>query len=118
MILSKEVESLKTELQQTKMLNEHLINPKSGSEFLLGDTPLLLCSENIGFSTSSARERNRIALHKQLRKKNYTLQLEREHLRQELEDAKGDLRMFRDQITKTSKTVQRQVDQVEVNTNE
>ena len=34
-----------------------------------------------GFSTSSARERNRIELYKQLRKKNYTLIIERENLR-------------------------------------
>ena len=29
MILSKEVEALRTELNQTKVLNEHLINPVS-----------------------------------------------------------------------------------------
>ena len=37
--------------------------------------------ERPGFSTSSARERNRIELYKQLRKKNYTLIIERENLR-------------------------------------
>ena len=34
-----------------------------------------------GFSTSSARERNRIELYKQLRKKNYTLLIERDNLK-------------------------------------
>ena len=99
MILSKEVESLRAELNQTKVLNEHLINPvsifdytltlsmrlvyskKSSGELLLDESTLMLYGESTGFSTSSARERNRIALHKQLRKKNYTLQIERENLR-------------------------------------
>ena len=39
------------------------------------------CAGRAGFSTSSARERNRIELYKQLRKKNYTLIIERENLR-------------------------------------
>eukprot|EP00092_Neocalanus_flemingeri_P007066 GFUD01007634.1.p1 GENE.GFUD01007634.1~~GFUD01007634.1.p1 ORF type:complete len:524 (+),score=163.83 GFUD01007634.1:33-1604(+) len=115
MILSKEVEVLKNELNQTKTLNEHLINPKSSSELLLDDSALMLYSENTCFSTSSARERNRIALHKQLRKKNYTLQLERENLRQQLDDAKGDIRIFREQVKKAGKVLQRKVDKVEEN---
>ena len=54
---------------------------KSNGELLLDESTLMLYGESTGFSTSSARERNRIALHKQLRKKNYTLQIERENLR-------------------------------------
>lgn len=115
MILSKEVEALKNELNQTKMLNEHLINPKSSSELLIDDNTLMLYSENTSFSTSSARERNRIALHKQLRKKNYTLQIERENLRQQLEDAKGDIRIFRENINKAGKALQRKSEKMEEN---
>merc|ERR1712013_7994 len=113
MILSKEVESLRAELNQTKVLNEHLINPKSNGELLLDESTLMLYGESTGFSTSSARERNRIALHKQLRKKNYTLQIERENLRQQSEDARGDIRIFRDQINKAGKLKQRKSERSE-----
>jgi len=45
------------------------------------ETMQLRNNKDKGFSTSSARERNRMELYKQLRKKNYTLVIERENLK-------------------------------------
>ena len=75
-----------------------------------------------GFSTSSARERNRAELYKQLRKKNYTLIIERENLRsepnlvmkifqtntlfrQQLEDTKTDISILRENIHKSGRYI-------------
>ena len=49
-----------------------------------------------GFSTSSARERNRIALHRQLRCKNLALQEEKDRLKAQLEEARGDVAVWRE----------------------
>ena len=74
------------------------------------------------FSTSSARERNRVELYKQLRKKNYTLIIERENLRsepnlvmkifqtntlfrQQLEDTKTDISILRENIHKSGRYI-------------
>ena len=73
--------------------------------------------ERPGFSTSSARERNRIELYKQLRKKNYTLIIERENLRQQLEDTKADISILRDNISKTGKNVRRKSSESEDKSN-
>ena len=70
-----------------------------------------------GFSTSSARERTRIELYKQLRKKNYTLIIERENLRQQLEDTKADISILRDNISKTGKNVRRKSSESEDKSN-
>ena len=89
--------------------------------------------ERPGFSTSSARERNRIELYKQLRKKNYTLIIERENLRslnvqscsssymflfrQQLEDTKADISILRDNISKTGKNIRRKSSESEDKSN-
>ena len=77
-----------------KALNRHLAN--EGEEEL---TIKSMVSSRIfatGFSTSSARERNRIALHRQLRSKNLALQEEKDRLKAQLEEARGDVAVWRE----------------------
>jgi len=106
-ILSKEVETLRNELNQMKVLNEHLMNPKSSEMLNDAETMQLRNNKDKGFSTSSARERNRMELYKQLRKKNYTLVIERENLKQQLVDAKTDISILKENLQKAGKAIRR-----------
>ena len=92
LILSKEVEGLKEELEQVQALNRHLARQADGGEEELATVPRTPAT----FSTSSARERNRIALHRQLRSRNLALVEEKEGLVRQLEEARGDVVLWRE----------------------
>ena len=77
-------------------MNRHLAN--EGEEELTSKSLVSSRMRCLGFSTSSARERNRIALHRQLRSKNLALQEERDRLRAQLEEAKGDVAVWREKV--------------------
>ena len=79
---------------KVKALNRHLAC--DGDEELKVKGMVSSRMSATGFSTSSARERNRIALHRQLRSKNLALQEERDRLKAQLEEARGDVAVWRD----------------------
>ena len=78
-----------------KALNRHLASEGGEEEMTMKS---MVSSRMIatGFSTSSARERNRIALHRQLRSKNLALQEERDRLKAQLEESRGDVAVWRE----------------------
>ena len=94
LILSQEVQGLREELRQAQALNTVLGRQAGGEEGLFSGTPATV--GGTGFSTSSARERNRILLHRQLRSKVVLLQQEREGLALQLEEARGDIAVWRE----------------------
>ena len=79
---------------QVKALNRHLASEGDEEMTIKSLAPSRMIAT--GFSTSSARERNRIALHRQLRSKNLALQEERDKLKAQLEEARGDVAVWRE----------------------
>ena len=89
-------------------MNRHLAN--EGEEELTSKSMVSSRMRCLGFSTSSARERNRIALHRQLRSKNLALQEERDRLKAQLEEAKGDVAVWREKVDREREDKMREGD--------